>query len=85
MGSNQETTGRNNGGGTQPTTSGQTEGIQRRQLPDTITPHRGGEVDMSEMDNPFKDSRIGEPELYSLADYECEHGNLRNEGQCDCE
>lgn len=40
---------------------------------------------MSEMDNPFKDSRIGEPELYSLADYECEHGNLRWEGQCDCE
>jgi len=39
---------------------------------------------MNEMNDPFKDSRIGEPELYSLADYECEHGNLPSEGRCDC-
>jgi hypothetical protein len=39
---------------------------------------------MSEINDPFKDSRIGEPELYSLADYECLHGNLPSEGRCDC-
>ena len=40
---------------------------------------------MTEMFDPFKDSRIGEPELYSLADYECLHGNLPSERRCDCE
>lgn len=82
-----ETTAGNNGGETQPITSRRTKRSPGRSgVRDgtPATPYHGGEVDMSEMNDPFKDSRIGEPELYSLADYECLHGNLPSEGRCDC-